>query len=102
MASDPSEILSSRRVARLVVADDAPACRHERDVLAAGGQVTRLRIGELLRPSGIDGVTARFLGRLYDGLIVPGSMRDRIPSIAMASGIPVVPEDEPVPSGFVA
>jgi hypothetical protein len=79
-------------VARIVSAAEAPLCGFEARLLRRGATVTRLPARNLLAGPKVDESAARFLGRLYDGLIVPSAMEGQLADITSAAGVPVVCE----------
>jgi hypothetical protein len=87
-----TELAHARCVARLVSAAEAPLCCSEARLLSQGATVTRLQTRNLLAGSKVDVGAVRFLGRLYDGLIVPASLEPQLADIASAAGVPVVCE----------
>ena len=86
----PSQALRGRVFARVVMQRDDPVCSAEAQLQDRGARVTRLLAADLLTRPTLDGTTARLLGRLYEGLIVPDGHGLEAPDIAVAAGVPVV------------
>ena len=70
----------------------------EAELQRRGAQVTRLLVAMVFPDAALDSPTFRVLGQLYDALIVPRVDSIDAADIALAAGVPVVFDDQDLPT----